>query len=208
MSGETFETLLAPTLGGVRRLVNIRIRNSSHAEDVMQEILLRAFARRDQLRMDEKFGSWLFSIALNEIRQFFRRNRADVSLDEFPNLVALDSKPSPLARFEASETCNWVRSCIAALPQRDQVVIWLRDIDGKSVREVSGALGMSQSAIKSVHFPARKRMAHVIRRPNPIRPGSVKNSKIRRIELFNKDRSLRLRRPTENSASFWSAWAR
>ena len=138
MSEETFEALLAPTLGGVRRLVNRRLRNSGHAEDVIEEILLRAFARRDQLRVDEKFGSWLCSIALNEIRQFFRRDRRIVSLDEFPNLYAGDTTASPLTRFEAAERCNWVRACIAALPQRDQIVIRLRDIDGKSVREAAG----------------------------------------------------------------------
>ncbi len=139
----------------------------------MQEILLRAFARRDQLRMDEKFGSWLYSIALNEIRRFFRHARRVVSLDEFPNLVAHDTEPSPLTRFEEVEKRKWVRACIAALPKRDQVVIRLRDIDGKSVREVAVALGMSQSAIKSVHFRARKRMARVIR-PDPAEPGFVR----------------------------------
>ena len=171
MSGETFEALLAPALGGVRRLVSRRLRNNSgHAEDVIQQILLRAFARRDQLRVDEKFGSWLWSIALNEIRQFFRRDRGTVSLNEFPNLDARDTTASPLTRFEEAERRNWVRACIAALPQRDQIVIRLRDIDGKSVREAAGALGMSQSAIKSVHFRARKRLAHVIR---ACRPGRI-----------------------------------
>jgi RNA polymerase sigma-70 factor (ECF subfamily) len=146
------------------------MRNSGHAEDVIQEILLRAFARRDQLRADEKFGNWLCSIAMNEIRQFFRRYRGVVSLDEFPNLNARDTKASPVTRFEEAERRSWVRSCIAALPQRDQTVIRLMDIDGNSVREVAGALGMSQSAIKSVHFRARKRLAHVIR---PRRSGRI-----------------------------------
>jgi RNA polymerase sigma-70 factor (ECF subfamily) len=178
MSGETFETLLAPTLGRVRRLVNRRLRNSGHAEDVIQETLLRAFARRDQLRVDEKFGSWLCSIALNEIHQSFRCDRGTVSLDEFPNWDARDTAASPLTRFEEAERRNWVRACIAALPQRDQIVIRLQDIDGKSVREVAGALGMSQSAIKSVHFRARKRLAQVlrVRRPGriPIRRGVLR----------------------------------
>ncbi|PWT97642.1 MAG: hypothetical protein C5B51_30940 [Terriglobia bacterium] len=167
MSGETFETLLAPTLGGVRRLVNRRLKNSCHAEDVIQEILLRAFARRDQLRVDERFGGWLWSIAVNAIREFFRRDRRILSLDEFPNFDARDTTASPLARFEKAERRSWVRECIAALPQRDQIVIHLRDIDGKSIREVAGAIGMSQAATKSVHFRARKRLARVIRARRP-----------------------------------------
>jgi len=84
MSGETFEELLAPTLRGVRRLVNRSLRSSGHAEDVIQEVLLRAFARRDQLRVDEKFGSWLWCIALNEIRQFFRARSPDCVVGRVP----------------------------------------------------------------------------------------------------------------------------
>jgi len=129
----------------------------------MQEILLRAFARRDQLRVAEKFGSWLWSIAANEIRQFFRRDHGIVSLDEFPNWDAHDTSASPLMRFEEVERRTWVQACIGVLRQRDQAVIRLRDIDGMSVRETAGALGISQAATKSIHFRARKRLVQVIR---------------------------------------------
>lgn len=68
MSRELFESLLAPNLRGLRRLVRTRVRTPGDAEDVLQEILLRAFSHRDQLRDRAKFGTWLWSIALNEIR--------------------------------------------------------------------------------------------------------------------------------------------
>ena len=129
----------------------------------MQEILLRAFTRRHQLRAAEKFGSWLWSIAANEIHQFFRRDRGFVSLDEYPNFDARDMAASPFTRLEEVERRNWVHACIATLPQRDQTVIRLRDIDGHSVRETAGTLGISQAATKSIHFRARKRLAYVIR---------------------------------------------
>jgi RNA polymerase sigma-70 factor (ECF subfamily) len=129
----------------------------------MQEILLRAFARRNQLRQAEKFGSWLWAIAANEIHQFFRDDRGILSLDELPNFEPRDTSASPLTIFEETERRDWIRECIAALPQRDQAVIRLRDIDGKSVRETAGTLGISQAAIKSIHFRARKRLACVVR---------------------------------------------
>ena len=78
MSGETFEALLAPNLPCVRTMVRRQLRNSGQSEDVLQEILLRAFASRDQLRLEANFRSWLWSIARNEIRGFFRRDRGTV----------------------------------------------------------------------------------------------------------------------------------
>ena len=160
MSGKTFEALLAPNLRAVQTLV--RLRTSDHAEDLVQEILLRAFTRRDQLRVQAKFRSWLWSIALNEIRSFFRRDRGTVSLEEFPNFEALDPLMSPLVRLERMERRAWVHACMAELSERDQAAIRLRDIEDKSVREAAAALNSSESAAKTAHFRARKRLAQVM----------------------------------------------
>ena len=163
MSGETFEALLAPNLPVVRSLVQTRLSRSGHAEDVIQDILVRAFARRGQLRAEAKFRSWLYSIALNEIRSFFRCDRGDVSLDEFPKLDVPDRAMSPLARLERMETRDRVRACIAELSERDQAAIQVRDIEGRGLREVAAALHSTESAAKVAHFRARRRLAGVVR---------------------------------------------
>ena len=173
MSGETFEALLAPNLHFVRTLVHTRLRNFGCADDVVQRILLRAFLCRNQLRVQDKFKEWLWSIAMNEIRTFFRRNRNVVSLDAFPTLDILDHAMSPLARLERRELCNRVRNCIAELPERDKTVILLRDFYDKSLSETAGMLDTSLSATKSAHFRARKRLARMIGREAARRPGAA-----------------------------------
>jgi len=163
MSGETFEALLAPNLPVVQRLVHTRLGRSGHAEDVVQEILARAFACRDQLRKDGKFRNWLWSIAVNEIRAFYRRDRGILSLDQFPNFDLPDRALSPLARLERMETRQRVRACIAELSERDQAAIQVRDIEEGSLPDVARVLHSSESAAKTAHFRARKRLANVIR---------------------------------------------
>ena len=163
MSGETFEALLARNLRCVRTLVQTRIGGTGYAEDVLQDILLRAFARRDQLRVQAKFRTWLWSIALNEIRAFFRRDRGIVSLNELPNLDVHDPGMSPLSRLERMELRDWIRGCIAELSERDQAAIRLRDIEERSVTETAAVLQSSVSATKTAHCRARKRLAEVIR---------------------------------------------
>ncbi len=129
MSGETFEALLATNLPAVRKLVHTRLRMPDHADDIIQQTLLRAFARRDQLRVRAKFKSWLWSIALNEIRMFFRRDRGTVSLEEFPQIDSRDRGLSPLARFEEIERRDWLQAAMAKLSERDRAAIRLRDLD-------------------------------------------------------------------------------
>ncbi len=163
MSGETFEGLLASNLRSVRRLVEMRLRSVDDADDVFQEILLRAFTHRDQLRSEEKFRTWIWSIALNEIRAFFRRKRITPGIDDFSNLEVRDQGMSPLARLEQREACEWVCTCIAKLSERDQVAIRLVDLEEKSLRDAASALHSSVSAAKSTHFRARRRLNHIVR---------------------------------------------
>jgi len=163
MSGETFETLLAANVRGVRTLVQTRLRASGQADDVVQDILLRAFAHKDQLRLEAKFRQWLWSIALNQIRVYFRRDRHIMSWDEFPNFDVRDPTTSPLARLERKERCDWLHACMAELSEREQLTIRLLDIEGKSLRDAAAALHSSVSAIKSAHFRARKRLDNIVR---------------------------------------------
>lgn len=163
MSEETFEILLAPNLRGVKTLVRTRLGSTGHDEDVLQEILLRAFARRNQLRVQARFKTWLWSIALNQIRQFFRSDPSGVSLDATPNFDVCDTAISPLARLERMERREWIRDCMAELSERDQVAIRLRDIEERSFPDAAAVLHSSVSAAKAAHFRAKKRLAHIIR---------------------------------------------
>ena len=108
MTGETFEALLAPNLPSVRRFVQMRMRTHDHADDVIQQALLRAFVRRDQLRASSKFRSWLCSIAMNEVRMFFRTGRPTMSLHEFPQI---DSRDSGHRRWPESKRWSGWNGC-------------------------------------------------------------------------------------------------
>ncbi len=163
MTGDAFEALLTPNLHSVRRFVQTRLRASDHADDVLQQTLLHAFVHRDQLRATSKFRSWLCSIALNQVRMFFRTGRVTVSLDEFPQIDSRDSGPSPLARVEQMERVEWLHAGMKRLSARDRAAIRLRDFDGLSLTETAQVFESSEAATKSSHFRARKRLAGAVR---------------------------------------------
>jgi RNA polymerase sigma-70 factor, ECF subfamily len=163
MTGDAFEALLAPNLPSVRRFVQTRLRTSDHADDVVQQTLLQAFAHRDQLRASSKFKSWLCSIAMNEVRMFFRTGRPTMSLDEFPQIDSRDSGPSPLTRVEQMERLEWLQAGMDRLSDRDRETIRQRDLEGMSLTETAEAFELSESAAKSSHFRARRRLACALR---------------------------------------------
>lgn len=163
MTGDAFESLLAPNLPLVRRFVQTRLRASDHADDIIQQTLLRAFAHRDELRARSKFKSWLCSIAMNEVRMFFRTDRPTLSLDQFPHIDSRDSGLSPLARVEQMERLEWLQAGMEKLSERDRAAIRLRDFQGLSLTETAEAFECSKAATKSSHFRARKRLASAVR---------------------------------------------
>ncbi len=172
MSGDSFMDLLAPNLHPLRMFLRARFKLRDQADDVLQQALLHAFARRDQLRLRSKFKSWLWTIAFNEMRMFFRAERGTVSLDEFPHIDPSDRAPTPLARTEQVERRAWLHAGIAKLPDRDRTVLRMRDLDGLSIAETAEALAISKAAVKSTHFRARKRLAHAL---TPLAKGKETN---------------------------------
>jgi len=164
MSGETFETLLAPNLQAIRRLVKSRLRTGDQTDDIVQQTLLHAFASRDQLRVESKFRSWLWSIALNEIRAFFRATRPCVSLNQLPNFQIVDQTASPHAACEQSERGERLRASMARLTMRDRTAIRLVDLNGLSTADAAHSLAIPEAAFKSILFRARQRLGQTLRR--------------------------------------------
>ncbi len=122
MTRDTFEALLVPNLQSMRRFVQTRLRASDHADDVLQQTLLNAFAHRDQLRASSKFKSWLCSIAMNEVRMSFRASRVPLSLSDFPHIDSRDSGLSPLARLEQLERVELLQAGRGKLSARDRAL--------------------------------------------------------------------------------------
>ncbi len=170
MSGETFATLLNPCLPSMRKLVQSRLRTSDQAEDVLQQTLLQAFKHRDQLQAHSKFKSWLWSIAMNEICMFYRRDRIDVPLPDSPAMECRDTGPSPLEQLEQLERVNRIQNAMAMLSKRDRTAIRLRDLEGFTMAETAEVLRSSEPAAKSVHFRARQRLKAALKRGTP--PGT------------------------------------
>lgn len=164
MTEETFADLLAPNLQSVRRFVRSRVRSADHVDDILQQTLLRAFARRRQLRVQSKFRSWLWSIAMNEVRMFLRNLRPSVSLDEFPDFPLADNAPSPFVRCEQVQRADRLEAGMSRLTERDRTTIRLVDLHGLTIAEAADAMAISEPAAKSAHFRARQRLGEKLRR--------------------------------------------
>lgn len=122
------------------------------ADDIVQDALAKAIQNISQLKDQDALQSWLFTILNNQWREYLRRNRPCLDIDEL--VFVADSNPE--LDEERQQTCNQVRLAIAELPLSQRQTITLVDLEDMSYQEVAIALDVPIGTIMSRLNRARK----------------------------------------------------
>lgn len=132
------------------------------AEDAAQEAFIRAYQALDRYDPDRSFATWILSIASNYcIDQLRKRKVTVLSLDSDKHgwLAPPDPGPSPEKVALDKEKSALVQSILAELPDTDRAAVILQFWHDYSYHEIAETLDLSNSAVKSRLFRARKLMA-------------------------------------------------
>lgn len=129
------------------RLIYRVVGNVPDAQDLTQEALVKALARRAQLKDDRKAAQWLNRIAVNTALDFVRK-RSRVTFEE------LDKAPpscveSPEQELLRGETRSWLAGGLELLSERERTALLLRDVEGLRASEVAQAMGCSTATVRS-----------------------------------------------------------
>ena len=125
------------------------------AEDVVQETLIRAWERREELGNVESVEAYLLTVCRNlAIDKREKKDNQNVSLgEEEMELPASDI--SPQERLEYEERLRRVHELFSKLPERQRTVMQLRDIEGLSYRETAQAMGITEDVVRVTLHRAR-----------------------------------------------------
>ncbi len=134
--------------------------NRQEAKDVAQEAFVKTYQTLDRFDPQRPFAPWLYRIATNTALNWIKRRRREVELEEDAPLA--DPSPGPESLAIAAETSVRLRAAIAALPPNYRAAIELRHFQGLSYQEMSEALGVPLSDVKSWLFRARRRLRRVL----------------------------------------------
>ncbi len=144
--------LLPDQLPALSRYVRSITRDSTTAEDLVQETVARALEKEDTLQSPAALRSWLFRIAHNTTIDYYRRQREDPSediADEVEQRWREDDYTVDAQIVVArSETADEVRDALVRLPYTYRSVLVLHDAEGWTSREIAEALELSLPAAK------------------------------------------------------------
>jgi len=155
-----FERVYRLTIGPIHALVLRLVGwDQARADDLTQEVYVRAWQRLASFRFEAKFSTWLHRLALNYVLSALRG--AAIPSVELNEQIADD-----LALDQVRRECDRIdlEKLIARLPPRARTVLVLHEIEGLSHEEIAAASGMAVGSSKAQLHRARallKRMVEV-----------------------------------------------
>lgn len=150
--GRLVDTYQTEILRYLRRLTG----DPATADDLFQDTFLRAFKAFSRLRTQANHRAWLYRIATNRFLNYRRSRRRSV---EDPLVRDVRSRaPSPVAEHERAMAADRLRQAITRLPKRQRAAFVQRQLHGFSYREVSAALGGTETAARANVYQAVRRL--------------------------------------------------
>ena len=164
---EAFTQLYEAYFDKIYRYIVIRIGNEMEAEDMTQQVFLKALRSISSFRWRGiPLSAWLFRIAHNQVVDYLRKKakRVTVPIDELP-VRASDNSPQLIA--EQRQDIEQLVSATKQLTEAQREVISLRFAGGLSVAEVSRLMGRSQGAVKALQHSAIVALRKVLAETEP-----------------------------------------
>lgn len=131
------------------------------ANDCAQDTFIKVFKSLKKFRFESSFSTWLYRIAINTCKNklkssAYRWKKKTVSLENPESskdgvlfFEIKDDSPSPVNELEKKERLTLIQKAINALPEEQNRIIVLRDIQGLSYQEIADITGLNLGTVKS-----------------------------------------------------------
>ena len=167
-SSSGFETLLKPHLQRLYRLSFRLTRSKPEAEDLFQDVLVKAFDRLQELMTIDEPGSWLCRVMYNHFvdnkRRFARRQLVTVDESRLPeqSIEGLGGGSDPHLEAERQQNAGRLDRVLAMLSEEHRLVIVLHDVEGYKLSEIQDVTGDPLGTLKSRLHRARARLREIL----------------------------------------------
>ncbi len=165
---QAFEALVRPHFDRLYRLAFRLTGQRAEAEDLFQELLIKAFGKLDDLVAIDEPGSWLsrvmYNLFIDEQRRFARRRMHTVEEGYLPGdgLEGLAGTDDPVRDNQRLEKMKQLDLALQQLSDEHRVVVLLHDTEGYKLSEIQALIGVPVGTVKSRLHRARARLREIL----------------------------------------------
>lgn len=154
-----FKKTVVPLRGKLLNYARKLTDDSSDAEDVVQEVMLKLWNIRQKLEEYNSIEALAVRITHNLCMDMWRSKRTDqVSLDQVP---VVSQTVNPERVLEGNDEIRLMREIISSLPTLQQTIIRMKDIEEYETEEIAQITGCSSESIRSNLSRARKKVRDI-----------------------------------------------
>lgn len=148
---EAFDVLVERYQRDIYRLCYRYVNDPQDANDMAQEVFLKAYRAIGRFRGDSSFSTWLYRIAVNTCLNF--RSSRKPEAEELSDTLQ-DRRAGALVAMEEEERAQRVREAVSRLPEKQRATLILKVYHELTHEEVAGIVGASVGTVKANLFHA------------------------------------------------------
>lgn len=189
---ERFESEVLPLLDQIYGSALVLTRNQADAEDLAQEVFLRAYSAFETFEPGSNARAWLYRILTNTFVSSYRKSARDLHNigrplpldwqipdaagegasrgDDRPSEGAVSSAYTPSAEVEAMRRIEQAEAyaLLGALPETQRTAVYLADVMGLTTREIAEIVDAPQNTVLSRVHRGRQKLREAAKRPRPL----------------------------------------
>jgi len=141
--------------------------NTQEADDIAQEVFLKVYTKAGSFKGESSFSTWLYRITVNRCVDELRKRKIKIisyetefSQDEKLRLKdVLASREEDITEdLRKKELQDVIQKAMNSLPEKDRIILTLKEIEGLSYNEISKVMKISLGKVKIWLFRARQKL--------------------------------------------------
>lgn len=166
---DAYEEIIKKYENKVCGIIYHMIKNQNDVEDLVQEVFIKVYKNLSKFKGDSSLYTWIYKITVNLCLDEVKKRKNIIYLDE--KLEVEDgelerelpsSDKTQVELYEEKELKEKLHKCIGKLPEKQRVMIVLRDIKGFSYEEISEITSVKLGTVKSQINRARLKLKELL----------------------------------------------
>ncbi len=168
---QAFDYLMSKYQSRIYALLYNMTSNKEDAEDLLQDVFLKAYKALPKFKAQSSFYTWIYRIGVNTAITYVKKRKRkqglsldhlDLGLERDPALVQMASQETPDRNLGLKELQIKLNKALQTLSEKHRTVVVLHDIQGLPHHEIGKILGVSSGTVRSRLYYARQQLQSIL----------------------------------------------